>query len=378
MQDTKLDFLITGESLKDLNGDPILENDGKGNMVEQWDDSIDRFSHIESLPPRILRSDGTYGGDTSAPFGIRVEVDDGNTHRNRFMVGNRWGDAVTVTGGIGPSVQFGTGYQGNQDPLNGDKHWVDGQAGGVKITGIPTPTKENPEFRLAVNKRYVDERDEELRQDIIELEEEIDAIAPSLERGTWRFNPTGSAGVGQFGFFALGTPTDEFPQVDTIFINSVDSTGTSHSFADVAVNSYVEVFDGADEDFGLYQINAVNDETQGANSFWHFEVTKIRSNRPLADVDSASICRFKFFNLSEGADATAFVLKAGDTMTGQLQMGEVTSSTPNSTNSPKIMFDAKNSGGSRYNAYLYYDSNNYLLSTGSFRTKVVLPVVVLS
>jgi hypothetical protein len=314
MQDAELDFLVTGESLKDVNGHPVLDAGGD----EQWDDSIDRFSHIESVAPMIIKSDGTYGTDLSAPFGIRVEIDDGNTHRNRFVVGNRHGDAITVTGGTGPNVQFGKAFEGNQNPPNGRIDWEDGEEGGVKITGIPTPTKENPDSSLAANKNYVDIRTDFLQNEIIELEEELEALAPSLERGTWRFNPTGSAGVGQFGFFALGTPTNEFPQVDTIFINSVDSTGTSHSFADVAVDSYVEVFDSADEDFGLYQINAINDETQGANSFWHFEVTKIRSNRLLADVDSASICRFKFFELAEGADPETFVLRRGDTMTGNL------------------------------------------------------------
>jgi hypothetical protein len=146
MLSAELDFLVTGESLKDVNGHPVLDAGGD----EQWDDSIDRFSHIESLPPRILRSDGTFGADTSAPFGIRVEVDDGNTHRNRFVIGNRNGDSVTVTGGIGPSVQFGTGFDGNQNPPNGRIDWEDGEEGGVKITGIPTPTKENPDSSLQV------------------------------------------------------------------------------------------------------------------------------------------------------------------------------------------------------------------------------------
>ena len=47
---------------------------------------------------------------------------------------------------------------------------------------IPTPSFIDSPGDIAVNKEYVDERDEILlRQDIIELEEEIDAIAPSLE-----------------------------------------------------------------------------------------------------------------------------------------------------------------------------------------------------
>ena len=153
MESAAIDFMISGESLKDSNGDPVLDSSGK----EKWDDSIDRFSHIESLPPRILRSDGTYGGDTSGPFGIRVEIDDGNTHRNRFVVGNRNGDMVTFTGGTGPAIEFGRGFPGNQDKV------ASGDEGKVRIKGIATPDFETADPDTAVNKRYVDERDELLQ-----------------------------------------------------------------------------------------------------------------------------------------------------------------------------------------------------------------------
>ena len=171
-----------------------------------------------------------------------------------------------------------------------------------------------------VTKKYVDDADDVLRQDIIELEEELEALAPSLERGEWLFNPTGSAGVGQFALFAAGTPTSEFPQADTLFINSVDTSSALHNFTDVTVDSYVEIFSETDADFGLYQIKVIHDESEGANSFWHFEIEHIRSNRPLADAEA--ICRFKFFELSEGADASTFVLKSGDTMTGRLTINQ--------------------------------------------------------
>ena len=45
-----------------------------------------------------------------------------------------------------------------------------------------------------VTKQYVDDADEALRQDIIELEEEINAIAPSVEYGTWAWQNPQSIG----------------------------------------------------------------------------------------------------------------------------------------------------------------------------------------
>ena len=41
-----------------------------------------------------------------------------------------------------------------------------------------------------VNKEYVNDEDNKLLNLIVELEEEIDAIAPSVERGTWKYNGT--------------------------------------------------------------------------------------------------------------------------------------------------------------------------------------------
>ena len=159
LKNSPLDLICEAESLKDANGDPILDGDGN----EQWDPNAERFAIIESLPPRILRSDGSYGGNTSGPFGIRVEIDDGNTHRNRFVVGNRNGDAVTIVGGTGPAVTFGSGFPGNQDKV------ASGDEGKVRIKGIATPDFLTADNDVAVNKRYVDERDTILQNEIVEL-----------------------------------------------------------------------------------------------------------------------------------------------------------------------------------------------------------------
>ncbi len=315
MESANLDFMISGESLKDNNGDPVLDSSGK----EKWDDSIDRFSHIESLPPRILRSDGTYAGDTSGPFGIRVEIDDGNTHRNRFVVGNRSGDMVTCTGGTGPAVQFGSGFPGNQDKV------APGDEGKVRIKGIATPDFETAEGDVAVNKRYVDERDEVLRQGIIELEEEIDAIAPSVERGKWRFTAVGTvAQPGQFTMyddeFGSGNPTGLFKSVKSIWFNEIDSEGTAHAFGDVDDGELLEVFVDGSPEFGLYEVKGqAHDETDGATSFWVVDVNFVRTNEDTTAVAPGELCRFKIFMAPTGGDSGSFVMKSGDEMSGKLE-----------------------------------------------------------
>ena len=212
----------------------------------------------------------------------------------------------------------------------------------------------------------------EIKNDIIELEEEIDAIAPSFERGTWLFNPLGSASSGQFSMYGVGTATREFTQVDAIYINSVDSNGSLHSFSDVSVDSYVEVFAGDDADFGLYQIKVIHDETGGANSFWHFEVEHVRSNRVLAE--ASSVCRFKFFELSDGADGTSFVLKAGDTMEGPGPLTIKTKKTSNDYNSPGsntayIKFENDNNGSINSLSLYRGGPDKTLIADGGFTAR---------
>ena len=281
--------------------------------MEKWDDSIDRFSHIESLPPRILRSDGTYGADTSGPFGIRVEIDDGNTHRNRFVVGNRNGDMVTFTGGTGPAIEFGSGFPGNQNKV------APGDEGKVRIKGIATPDFETADPDTAVNKRYVDERDELLRQDIIELEQEIDSIAPSVERGEWTYSDTGIASsAGSYSMntdtlaAGLGDPADIFAAVENVVINEKDKAGTIHSFANVKVGQLLEIFEATDADYGLYEILDVTEQTGGgtgpipAYTYWSFDVALVSTGQ--GDT-AAGLARFKIFSPPEGGTADGFVLE---------------------------------------------------------------------
>ena len=317
MESAELDFMISGESLKDNNGDPVLDSSGK----EKWDDSIDRFSHIESLPPRILRSDGTYGGDTSGPFGIRVEIDDGNTHRNRFVVGNRNGDMVTFTGGTGPAVEFGNGFPGNQDKV------ASGDEGKVRIKGIPTPDFLTADNDVAVNKRYVDERDELLRQDIIELEEEIDAIAPSVERGSWEFTLSGDVGSKPGKFTAYdefvatsGTPTGLVQSIKSLRFNTLDNGATPHGFENVEADQLLELFVAGSPDYGLFEVVEVHDYT-ASSDYWVIDVNFVRTLEATTRFDNDDVCRLKIASAPSGGTSDLFVLKAGDKILGELWWG---------------------------------------------------------
>ena len=193
---------------------------------------------------------------------------------------------------------------------------MQGEGGRNKIVNLADPTEDYD----ASTKKYIDDKEEKLQNEIIELEEEIEALAPTLERGTWRFNPVGSASPSMFAMYGAGTSTSEYPQADQIFINTVDSDGKLHNFNDIEVNSYLEIFSPDDGDYGLYKVTGKSDETSGANAFWMFDVEHSRSNRPRADASLEDKCRVKFFTIAETIDPTSFVMKAGDVMSGDLVM----------------------------------------------------------
>ena len=315
LNNTKLDTRVRKESLKDGNGDPVL--DGNGN--EQWDDNEERFTKFESLPPHLLKSDGTFSADTSEPFGIDIEIDDGNTFKNQLKVSNRNGSIVSIASGTGPVVNLGKNFPGNQNPNNGDAHWVSGEAGGVKVTGIPTPTKENPDSSLAANKGYVDQREAFLQSEIIELEEEINAIAPTVERGTWAYNanaivPNTAPGDGNFYLQEDGaTIVTDYPSSNRVFLSKKNSVGDDVTFANVVVDQLIGLFDADDNDYLIGTITAVD-----ASNSAYVQIDFTFEQGEGAPEDT-KLARLNIFEAPTGGSGSEFLPLAGGTMTGEVK-----------------------------------------------------------
>jgi len=65
-------------------------------------------------------------------------------------------------------------------------------------------------------------------------------------------------------------------------------------------------------------VGTPHDQTGGATKYW---VIDVDFKRTLADdtlFDNGDLCRLKIFRAPEGGSASEFVLKSGDTMTGNL------------------------------------------------------------
>ena len=158
---------------------------------------------------------------------------------------------------------------------------------------------------------------EDIRQDIIELEEEIDAIAPSVERGFYR--STAYTNIPRDGEFMLRTLTGKTidygdENIVAVELSKVDDAGVSHTYADTTPGQLIQLFEEGVEDFGLYQIESISG-TDPSTTAVTFAVTPISG---LGEATEGNLARLKIFSAPEGGTADGFVLKTGDTMSGDL------------------------------------------------------------
>lgn len=165
--------------------------------------------------------------------------------------------------------------------------------------------------RHLVNKKYVDDI-------AVELEEEIDAIAPSVERGIWTFNLGGLAGNrGQLALYDdnynnVGNPTGLLKNARSIWLNEEDNAGTPHGFANVGAGEFIELFVQGQPEYGLYEVVDVHDETSGASSWWVIEVNFVRTLEDTSTADNGDLIRVKIFQAPTGGDVSSFLNKYGD------------------------------------------------------------------
>ena len=288
-----------------------MPNDGTGN----WDANRSRYGIIKSRLPRIIEPDGSETLASGDAFGIEIDLSDRNTYRNELKITKKDDDIVRVTSGANPQVVFNANIDRSNMP--DDK----GIPKGVAIFGIPTPDKDLTPGNYAVNKEYIDQREAFLQNEIIELEEELDALAPSVERGKWTMNLTGiAANAGQMSLYDddysnVGNPTGLFADVKSIWLNEIDNAGTPHGFAGVEAGEFIELFVEGDPDYGLYQVVDIHDETNGAAQWWVIEVNFVRAYTPTSATAPGDIIRVKIFKAPEGGDANTFLNKYGDKVT---------------------------------------------------------------
>ena len=162
-----------------------------------------------------------------------------------------------------------------------------------------------------------DDQIEKNKQNIIELEEEIEAIAPSFDRGEWDYKaPVVATDLPAEGnYFILddsGNSITSFANAHEVLFNDKDVYDALHTWGTVEVGQYLELFDSLDGEYLLAKIEVITPESNSIR----FEVTPQQSDG-VAGGGSDRV-RIKIFEIS-GVDASTLMPKAGGTFTGDVK-----------------------------------------------------------
>ena len=206
------------------------------------------------------------------------------------------------------------------------------------------------QYGFATAIKHLDEGQTRQDNQIIELEEEIESLAPTFDRGEWEF-VTEQPAAGEYAIGHLATSeycldivgkcfieagddevakskcnrlatecetaeeageaylSDSWGGVDTLKIHKLDAKGKEHGFGDWTVGKYVELFNHDDEGYGLFVI----DEAAVIEA----DIATFKVHHVAHEGKPSGVARAKVFEMSSG-DPTDFVRKAGDTMTDTL------------------------------------------------------------
>ena len=213
------------------------------------------------------------------------------------------------------------------------------------------------------------------RQDnqIYELEEEIESLAPSFDRGKWQLVEGERIGPGQYAM-AIGVDSqycqdqymkclaeaedesaksaclrlmgdceaaategdgevfmNDWAHARSLHFSTTDVDGKEHSFADYSVGKFIDLFDQDDTGFAVFEIT---EEPVIENGIAIIAVTPIQH-----EGEASGVARLKVFQAAE-IDTSSYVRKTGDTITGPLRLY------PESTNNP-LTIQANNEGDTR-------------------------------
>ncbi len=163
-----------------------------------------------------------------------------------------------------------------------------------------------------------------LQNEIIELEEEINAIAPSVERGQFVSTTHSNAPRdGEFMLVTLAGKTLDYgnPDIVMIQLSKVDNEGVSHTYADVEEGQLLQLFEDGTSDYGLYLVESIAGHDDSSMTAVTFTVSFVSGFGPAVEGD---VARLKIFSPPEGGDPEGFVLKTGDEMTGKLILSDST------------------------------------------------------
>jgi hypothetical protein len=245
---------------------------------------------------------------------------------------------------------------------------------------LRTILKDSAPDKQITNKEYVDAQDEILQQEIIELEEEIDAFAPSTQRGEWEFDMSnGAPAPGKYyllkELFGGGTDfTDQYSEAVAAVFHNTDANGVNNTWSGVTVDELIQIFDKPDPDFVLGTITAVDTTTVQDAVLIRFD--RERGEGSPDNNPDIKVSRVNIFKAPSGGTASDFVLKTGDEMSGDLTFLSSYDAYHHdaTTASTRIEFkNTKSDGTTVGSTYLYkLGTVDGIASSGQLRCKSIL------
>ena len=164
-----------------------------------------------------------------------------------------------------------------------------------------------------INKEYSDTQDNIITQRVVELEEEIRAIAPGIDKGVWEWDANGSyprdPGAGNFYLVRSNfSVTDSYSDVDIIVINNNDRAQPSvnHTWGGV-LGKLIQLYDAADPDYILGEITAV-DTSNPDYTFLSIDRLQSRGGPTEVDSNGKNTVRMSIFEAPE-LDSSDLVTK---------------------------------------------------------------------
>jgi hypothetical protein len=195
-----------------------------------------------------------------------------------------------------------------------------------------------------IPKSYVDQNIDIIQNEIIDLQEEIEAIAPSLDKGIWEFDnerfidgtvsrpPLPGMYLLLKGDFPSWTYTNQYAEADAIVFNKIDYNNKLHeNWNLIGTDKLIQLYDKPDPDFLLGGVKSVLDLGDTDNLYGD-EAAVVKINRTESegsptnqgDVDGKYLTYVNIFSAPTGGSASEFVKKRGDTMTGDLTIDRST------------------------------------------------------
>ena len=264
--------------------------------------------YFDTRSPRLQLEEleGTLQWDNSA----RVQWNEFNVEIPRPYADDVNGDGLAIRG------TTANGYE-TTDPDDQNGKLLSVYHNANTADAVNYNGKINSDANL-VNKGYVNSQDEVLQRKIEILQEEIEAIIPTTDKGIWQDGASATPGIGHFSMRVTGgaiTQDYEDRDIDQIIISTTAKDGSSHSFLTESVGDLIQLFDVEDKNYGLFEIAAI--DTTSSTEYVSFDVIWVQG-LGATNVDDDVLV--KTFAPPSGGTASEFVLKTGDTMTGTLKI----------------------------------------------------------